>query len=120
MRADEVEERCRRGLDMREEIAASPALAEAIAAIERGAFSGGDCGRFTALTDTLKFADRYMVTADFDAYRAAQAAVDRLWRAPQDWAAASMLNIARIGWFSADRTIAEYVAQVWDVKLTAG
>lgn len=113
LRAEEVAERHCNGLDAGEAIAASPVLAETIAAIESGAFSGGDGGRFTGLTDPLRYADRYMVAADFAAYRATQAALDRLWREPQRWNAASIMNIARVGWFSADRTIAEYALDIW-------
>jgi starch phosphorylase len=61
-----------------------------------------------------------MVAADFTAYRAAQAEIDALWRRPLAWGRAAMLNIARVGWFSADRTIAEYAADIWHVPLTSG
>ena len=52
--------------------------------------------------------DRFMVAADFDAYWEAQRAVDRLWQSPADWWRMSILNTARMGWFSSDRTIREY------------
>ena len=70
--------------------------------------------------ESLRFADPYMVAADFAAYRAAQAEVDRLWREPQSWGRAAALNIARVGWFSADRTIAEYAADIWHIPLKHG
>ncbi len=117
LRAEEVEARRRQGLDASDAIAASPALAEVIAAIDGGGFSGGDIDRFRPLTDGLRVADRYMVAADFASYSDAQQAVDRLWRSPSEWGAASIMNIARIGWFSADRTIAEYARDIWDTPL---
>jgi len=65
----------------------------------------------------VRYVDPYMVAADFAAYRAAQAEVDALWRRPEAWGRACALNIARMGWFSADRTIAEYAADVWNIPL---
>ena len=59
--------------------------------------------------------DRFMVCADFDAYARAQRAVDALWRSPGDWRSRSIRNTAGVGWFSSDRTIAEYAADIWGV-----
>ena len=118
LRAEEVEARRRlHGLDASDAIAASPELAAVIDAIESGAFSPDDPGRFRGLMESLRFADPYMVAADFAAYRAAQAEVDRLWRQPASWGRAAALNIARVGWFSADRTIAEYAEDIWHIPL---
>ena len=58
-----------------------------------------------------------MIAADFAAYRAAQAEVEALWARPALWGRAAALNIARIGWFSSDRTIAEYAADIWNVPV---
>src|SRR5437764_256685 len=81
LRAEEVEARRRQhGLEASDAIAASPELAAVIDAIEGGAFSPDDPGRFRGLMESLRFADPYMVAADFAAYRAAQAEIDRLWR----------------------------------------
>jgi starch phosphorylase len=118
LKADEVEERRRRGLDAGATIAASPRLAEAISAIEYGVFSEGDGGRFGALTYALRHADYYMVAADFDAYWEAQRRIDRLWMSSSEWTRVSMLNIASMAWFSSDRTIGEYADDVWNVPVT--
>ena len=117
LRAAEVEARRRRGLDAGDAIAASPELADAIDAIGGGAFSPDDPYRFRSVADRLRYVDPYMVAADFAAYRAAQAEVDALWRRPEAWGRAAALNIAHMGWFSADRTIAEYAADVWGIPL---
>jgi starch phosphorylase len=61
-----------------------------------------------------------MTAADFAAYRAAQDEVEALWRRPADWGRAAASNIARVGWFSADRTIADYAADIWHVPLKFG
>jgi starch phosphorylase len=115
--ADEVEARRAEGLDAAETIAASPRLNAVIAAIDAGAFSPGEPGRFAPLTNALRYADFYMVAADFDAYYATQRKLDALWREPAAWTRASILNTVRMGWFSSDRTIAEYAADIWDVPV---
>jgi starch phosphorylase len=96
-------------------IASSPELAAAIEAIESGAFSPDDVGRYRVLMQALRHSDSYMVTADFDAYCAAQRSVEKLWLSPFDWTRASIFNIARMAWFSSDRTIGEYAQDIWKV-----
>jgi glycogen phosphorylase len=115
LRAEEVEERRRAALQTSSVIALSPKLAEAIEAIETGAFSPDDADRFAALMNALRHSDYYMVTVDFDAYCATQRSVERLWLSTFDWTRASMLNIARMAWFSSDRTIGEYAQDIWKV-----
>jgi starch phosphorylase len=117
LEAEEVEDRWFRGLDSSDALAASAELRDVLNAIDRGDFSGGDPYRFRPLTDTIRRGDRYMVAADFADYRRAQAEVDRTWRSPEAWGAASIMNIARIAWFSADRTISEYARDIWDIPL---
>jgi glycogen phosphorylase len=121
LKAEEVAARRRQhGLDAADAIAASPELAEILDAIESGAFSPDDPDRFRGLVESLRYADPYMVAVDFAAYRAAQAEIDRLWHQPALWGRAAAMNIARVGWFSADRTIAEYAADIWHVPTKYG
>ena len=54
-----------------------------------------------------------MVLADFADYVATQAKVDALYREPAAWAERAIRNVAGMGWFSADRTIRDYVERVW-------
>ena len=115
LQAEEVEERRRGGLEASSMIAGSPKLAEAIDAIETGVFSPEDADRFAALMNALRYSDYYMVTVDFDAYFATQRSVESLWLSTSDWTRMSMLNIARMAWFSSDRTIAEYAQNIWEV-----
>ncbi|HEY7300981.1 MAG TPA: glycogen/starch/alpha-glucan phosphorylase [Xanthobacteraceae bacterium] len=119
LRAHEVEERRRAGLDASATIAASPLLAAAIGAIEKGVFSSGDGGRFAALTHALRHADYYMVSADFEAYFRTQREIDRLWQSPENWMRMSINNIAHMGWFSSDRAIREYAQDIWNVPADA-
>ena len=55
-----------------------------------------------------------MVCADFDAYWATQMRVDQAWRDQKRWMRSAILNIANAGWFSSDRTIAEYATDIWN------
>jgi starch phosphorylase len=115
LRAEEVEERRRAGLQASSAIASSPKLAEAIEAIETGTFSPDDVDRFTALMSALRQSDYYMVAADFDAYCTTQRSIENLWLSNSDWTRASMLNIARMAFFSSDRTVGEYAQDIWKV-----
>ncbi len=60
--------------------------------------------------------DPYMVLADFADYRAAQKAVDAVWKTPEKWNAMALMNIAGAGRFAADRAIADYARDIWDTK----
>ncbi len=115
--ADQVEARRRRGLDAHEAVAASPALRQALQAVGSGVFSPGEPHRYRDLMQSLVERDTFMIAADFDSYCEQQAAVDAAWREPARWWRASVLNTARIGWFSSDRTIAEYAADIWRIPV---
>jgi starch phosphorylase len=92
----------------------NPRLRAVLDAIAGGAFSEGEPGRYRGLVDSLLWGgDRYMLLADFDAYLAAQARVDALWRDGAAWAAKAIANVAGMGFFSSDRTIREYARAVW-------
>jgi starch phosphorylase len=78
LKAHEVEERRRSGLDATATIAGSPQLAGAISALESGLFTGGDVGRFTPLANALRYHDYYMIAVDFDAYYGMQRRIDQL------------------------------------------
>ena len=79
-------------------------------------FSPDEPQRFAPIAHSLRYLDHYMVTADFDDYYRTQRAVDRQWATP-DWTRMSILNVARMGWFSSDRTIREYADDIWDVPV---
>ncbi|GAC1346772.1 MAG: glycogen/starch/alpha-glucan phosphorylase [Acetobacteraceae bacterium] len=115
--AEQVESRRRRGLNAHDQVATSPALSQAIQAVRGGVFSPGDPDRYAGLMHELIERDTFMVASDFDSYLGAQDAVDRLWRDPRAWWRSSILNTAGIGWFSSDRTIAEYAADIWNIPL---
>jgi starch phosphorylase len=58
-----------------------------------------------------------MVSADFDAYYEAQRGIDARWQVVPAWTRASILNVARMPWFSSDRTIREYAKDIWNVPV---
>jgi starch phosphorylase len=95
----------------------SPRLKAALDGLAAGEFSPDDKGRYTPLVDAFLGYDRYMVAADFDAYWDAQRDVDTLWRSPADWWRKSILNTARMAWFSSDRAIREYAHDIWRVPV---
>jgi starch phosphorylase len=117
MDAAEVVARRARGLDASDVISKSPNLGRAITAIERGDFSPDDPGRFLSVGHALRHLDHYVVSADFDSYWDTQRGIDARWQVPPAWSRASILNVARMAWFSSDRTIREYAEDIWDVPV---
>ncbi len=113
--ASEVAERWRHGPGPREAIAASPALRGVLEAVAGGLFSPDEPLRYRELVDDLTNNDHFLVTADFESYAATQRAVASRWSDPQAWWRASAINIARVGWFSSDRAVREYAADIWNV-----
>jgi len=113
--AEEVAEQRADGYNPRAIIEGSYELNQAVEAISSGVFSPSDPHRYTALMDGLYTSDWFMVAADFDSYAAAQRQVDRHWEDQAGWRRSALLNIANVGWFSSDRTIAEYAKDIWKV-----
>jgi starch phosphorylase len=113
LKADEVQKVRDEGHDPRAVIDQSPELAQALNAIATGVFSPDDRSRFTVLMDGIYNHDWFMVAADFDAYAAAQRSVDQIWSDPKSWYSKTILNTARMGWFSSDRTIRQYASEIW-------
>jgi glycogen phosphorylase len=111
--ADQVQARRANGYQPRAEVEAAPALAGALEAVAAGAFSPDDPGRFRPLVDHLLGDDYFMVTADFAHYAATQRAVDDAYLDPQTWCRRAILNTAKVGWFSSDRTIRDYAGEIW-------
>ena len=115
--AEEVLKRRQEGVPPRAAIEASPLLQRVFELIEAGHFSPDDPGRFRPILDDLWRYDRFMVTADFDAYGTAQRLVDRTFADPATWLTKAVTNTARLGWFSSDRTVRDYAREIWQVPL---
>ncbi|MGH6892329.1 MAG: glycogen/starch/alpha-glucan phosphorylase [Dongiaceae bacterium] len=105
--------RRKKGHDPKANIAAAPALAETLEAVRGGVFSPDDSSRYVPMVEDLYSHDYFMVTADFAAYAAKQREVDELYLQPAEWARRALANTARMGWFSSDRAIREYAAEIW-------
>jgi starch phosphorylase len=89
------------------------ALKSAIDLINSGLFSHGDTQLFRPLTDNLVHHDPYMVLADFQDYLDRQRDVDHIWSEQERWDRMSILNVARMGKFSSDRSIRDYCENIW-------
>jgi glycogen phosphorylase len=118
MEAIDVVKRRQWGLDATDVIRRSPRLERAINAIGSGEFSPDDPGRFESIAHALRYLDHYMVSADFDSYYEAQRGIDARWQVISAWTRASILNVARMPWFSSDRTIREYAEDIWNVPVS--
>ncbi|MDD2598691.1 MAG: glycogen/starch/alpha-glucan phosphorylase [Kiritimatiellae bacterium] len=92
------------------------ALKEVLDFISSGALAGGDRSLFRPLVDNLLYKDPYLLLADYQDYVECQERVSKLWDKPQEWTRASILNVARTGKFSSDRSISDYCEHVWHVK----
>ncbi|MBP1621012.1 MAG: glycogen phosphorylase [Acidobacteria bacterium] len=90
-------------------------LHEAITQIAAGAFSRGDSGLFRPLVDNLLEHDPFLVLADYRAYVDAQDEAARTYLDSDRWGRMSILNTARTGCFSSDRSIRDYAERIWDV-----
>ena len=78
-----------------------------------GTYSNGDENLFRPLYDTLVGKDPYFILKDFRAYDHAHIMVEKAYRDQDGWLRSSIINIAKAGKFSSDRTIQEYVDEIW-------
>ena len=94
----------------------SQSLRDVIDLIRSGFFSRGDTELFRPLIDGLLHEDPYLLLADFQSYIECQQNAETAYRDTERWTRMSILNTARSGKFSSDRTIREYCADLWRVK----
>jgi starch phosphorylase len=95
---------------------ANQGLRDVIDLIRSGYFSRGDTELFRPLVDGLLYQDPYLLLADFQSYLECQAKVSAAFGDAEHWTRMSILNSARSGKFSSDRTIREYCEDIWGVK----
>lgn len=102
------------GYQPREWVEKDPELAAVLEMIRDGHFSPGEPGRYQNIVDTLvNWGDHYLLLADYRSYVDTQDQVDALYRSADEWTRKAVLNVAGMGFFSADRTIAEYAHDIW-------
>ena len=114
--APEVQQRQAEGYRPWELYQGNQQLKSALDLITSGLFSHGDPELFRPLTDNLIHVDPFMVLADFQSYVDRQRDVARAYRAVHHWDRMSILNAARMGKFSSDRSIRDYAEQIWQVE----
>ncbi|MDP3033310.1 MAG: glycogen/starch/alpha-glucan phosphorylase [Rhodocyclaceae bacterium] len=118
LNAEEVERTVADGYRPQDIYAGNPELKGVIDLLGSGLFSHGDRGVFQPLIDNLLQHDPYLLLADYAAYIACQEQVSAAYRDPARWTRMSILNVARMGKFSSDRTIGEYCRDIWRVTPT--
>jgi starch phosphorylase len=111
--AQEVEQKLAEGYNPQSVYEANPHLREVLDALAAGEFSHGDRSLFEPLCGSLLTRDDYMLLADYQSYIDCQDQVAQAYKDRDHWTKMSILNVARIGKFSSDRSIREYCADIW-------
>jgi starch phosphorylase len=111
--AAEVAERRRAGYNPRAIYESNANLREVIDALGSGMFSNGDKGLFDPLVTSLLTRDEYMLLADYQSYIDCQDRVAEAYENQEHWTRMSILNVARSGKFSSDRSIRDYCSEIW-------
>jgi starch phosphorylase len=116
MTVEDVEHRLAQGYRPYDHYQSDEELRAAIDAIADGAFSHGDRDLFRPIVDNLLWSDPYMLLADYRSYVECQEEVSRVWQDAERWTRSTILNVARTGQFSSDRSIREYCRDIWHVQ----
>jgi glycogen phosphorylase len=113
--ADEVAARKRAGYDPRSHFESNPRLQQVLDLLTSGEICPDEPDIFRPIVDSLLVHDPYLHLADFQPYMDAQAEVDRAYRNQAGWTRRAILNVARCGYFSSDRSVREYASRIWKV-----
>jgi starch phosphorylase len=113
MDVDAVEGLERKGYDPHKFYEEDVQLKNAIDMIADGTFSDGDKDAFSFFVSDILNSDRFMALADFRSYMDVQASIEAQYRDEHEWARKALLNTARSGYFSSDRSIRDYLDRVW-------
>ncbi|MEL7354232.1 MAG: glycogen/starch/alpha-glucan phosphorylase [Cyanobacteria bacterium J06560_5] len=116
LKAHEVASLKEQGYNPRKYYEENEDLRTVIDLIGSGIFSSGDTEMFKPLVDNLLNHDRFMVLADYQSYVDCQKQVAEAYKDQDNWVRMSILNAARMGKFSSDRSIQEYCDQIWNIK----
>jgi starch phosphorylase len=109
----EVEKRKQEGYRPRAIYESNAMLREVLDSLMSGEFSHGDKSLFEPLVSSLLNSDEYMLLADYQSYVDCQDRVSAAYKDQDAWTRMSILNVARIGKFSSDRSIRDYSAEIW-------
>jgi starch phosphorylase len=91
-------------------------LKKAVEMIASNFFNRNEPNIFSGIVDGLMNVDYYFLFADYESYIKTQEKVSRLYLNTEEWTKKSILNVARIGYFSSDRSVKEYAQKIWKVK----
>ena len=114
--AEEVQQKQKAGYRPWAYYEANADLKAVIDLINSGFFAHGDSNLFRPLTNSLLYGDPYFLLADYQSYLDCQEKVSQAYQNPEHWSKMSILNVARMGKFSSDRSIREYCQDIWDIK----
>ncbi|MGA3009817.1 MAG: glycogen/starch/alpha-glucan phosphorylase [Terracidiphilus sp.] len=112
--AQEVQEQKSKGYNPRDYYEANSDLKEVLDALISGEFSHGDKSLFAPLFSSLLSNDEYMLLCDYKSYIDCQDQVSLAYKDQEQWTRKSMLNVARSGKFSSDRSIRDYCSGIWN------
>jgi len=114
---EEVLQKKREGYRPQSYYDSDPELRAAVDMIASGFFSPGDPSRFKPVVDSLfRQGEPFMVMADYRSYVDCQDLVGRYYLDEGEWTGSSILNTARMGYFSSDRAVLEYAREIWNVE----
>lgn len=116
LKTEEVYEKKTKGYNPHDHYDSNSNLRKVLEMIRTGYFSAENPDLFKPIFDSLVFHDEYMLLADYQSYIDCQDEVDKVYQNPSEWAEMSILNVARSGKFSSDRTINEYCIDIWKTK----
>ena len=118
-RTEELAELRKKGYNPWSYMDKSKDLQKVLEAIRDNAFDPAHPDRFKDLyNDLTEHGDHYFYLADFEAYVECQAKVSKLYAKESVWAEKAILNVARMGWFSSDRSIQDYCDEIWHLERT--
>ena len=117
LRIDEINQLRQAGYNPKLYIERTPILKEIISLIQNNYFSPLERDIFRHISEHLIYSDTYFLCADFDAYCAAQNKAAQLYDDRNNWTKKSIINVAKSGKFSSDRTIKEYAHDIWGVSV---
>lgn len=115
LKVEEISALWQKGYNPQEYINGIPVLKEVINLVRSNFFSHVDHGIFDNLVNSVVYDDRYLVCADFEDYLRAQDKASLLYLDQQSWTEKAIINVAKSGVFSSDRTIMEYAKEIWKI-----
>ncbi len=119
MTEPEVAELQARGYHPGEYYESNPSLKRAIDLIASGHFTDGNRDAVSTVVGDLLYSDRFLALADYQSYLEAQERVEAAYADQDEWSRKAILNVARTGFFSSDRSIRDYIDRIWHVRTIA-